>query len=1379
MADLRLKTVTIEGVLLNPTQELTIKSGDVRVTNTTISTSVLNGSLISNGGISINCTYDAISSTSGGALSVGGGLSVHNQTILGNNLILDSNSSVISVEGISEYRMFLDTINNKNFYISPNGITKRFNLYDTYCNINITTDSTNATSGAFIVNGGISINSTTNAVNSSNGGALTVGGGISIGGDSHLSKSLIIGELYNNNYGLLVRYTGNSQIALQNSSGTSTTTLNMDGNTLKISNAYNTLFNTTFGSFTFSNSSSGNTLFTINPNYSVFDKYVSITDTIESLNVTSASLIVTGGLSVKCTTDSISSTNGGGLSLGGGLAIAKKTYTGDSIGIELSNNNKNNKLMLYQIDSDLTQTDKFAGVGVTNGSLRFQLPDSSNDYVFYSSLTSGNASTEVFKIKGTNEVQFIGSQQKYSVIGGGSTTYDLSIQGQSLAEPSSVGFYTNDGDGGDNNDVKIFGLGLPNNVNNSEYFKIGWEFSNSQYVISTQNNGSGIERPIILQTNSNINQLSLITNGSISTSSTIPSSNSSSGSFILYGGLSINSTSDTTSLTSGGGITLNGGMSVKKSVYIGNTLNIYSTDGNIQLYSNTSGDLLLTNHSDNFIYAGNTTSQKYQGSLSLFTLNNNFSSNYEVLSLNVSNTNANAFYNINSQAGGTGVTKPLQINIGSNTGMFLDTSGRVGINTTSPTYQIDINGTVQANNYNYFNQLTVYSTLDATDEFTSGSLTVQGGASIVKSLFVGGDVVFTSTTESTSSSASLFLEGGLTITSIQDGTHGSGALTVAGGAYFGEEVHIEQDLWVYGSINGAEGAANSFAYITITATDEAINITTGCLITFGGITIQANTNSQSVTDGGSFLTLGGASIGKDMYIGGDLNNYGITSYYDTTNNLIKFYDTSNFTAFSIDRNTSTSDFSISRYNASGIFVEKSINIARTNGQITVNNSTASLNSTTGSIITNGGITINTTNTASDLSNGGGLTIYGGASINKNLLVDGDVVFSSTTASTSSNDGALIINGGVGITGNVNITGNTVITGDLTITGTTNNISTTNTLIADNILLLNSGPSGSSDAGFIIERYQLSNDSNGGDVVNDGSSYNFILDNQSGMTTTEIKLTTAASVVDDFYNGWWVKILTGFSAGQVRQITDYIGSTRVATIDAIWTTSNPSIGDSINLYNRSYTGLIWDEINDIFVLGTSALDPTTTLTFTEYSSLHADSAIFTSSINSINSSVGALVITGGVGIRETTDAISTISGGALTVAGGASILKKLYVGDTVIINGIDIQPNQFDLPTTTTFIAANNTTANIDLLLFDSTVWGADIYLSIRLVATSNLYSNYHLRIVNTTTTWELIDSYVGDQIVTFSITNGGQIQYTAQNFTGFTSLTFKYKVVTN
>jgi hypothetical protein len=64
--------------------------------------------------------------------------------------------------------------------------------------------------------------------------------------------------------------------------------------------------------------------------------------------------------------------------------------------------------------------------------------------------------------------------------------------------------------------------------------------------------------------------------------------------------------------------------------------------------------------------------------------------------------------------------------------------------------------------------------------------------------------------------------------------------------------------------------------------------------------------------------------------------------------------------------------------------------------------------------------------------------------------------------------------------------------------------------------------------------------------------------QAGAATT-ITLSTRASAVDDAYNNLYVAIIAGTGSGQIRQITDYVGSTKVATV-ATWTTNPDSTSE---------------------------------------------------------------------------------------------------------------------------------------------------------------------------------------------------------------------------
>ena len=1376
MSDIRLKKITVE-----PSNTLLIQNGNINITDTTLSNSALNGALIVNGGISINCSSDASSSTSGNALTIGGGLAVSKQTFLGNNFIMSNTASVFQINGISTNRMYLDTISNKHFYLSVDGISKQLDVYENYCSINTTVESVNSSIGALVIQGGIGINTTLDSINPSHGGALTVAGGVAVGGNVIFGKSLTSGQPSSGNPGIIVEYTGNNQINLYDQTRSTPASINMTNQTLNINNKNDIFLYTSSGNLEFLNNTSNSLIIT--PSQTILSGQLVLSNSTSSVNLTTGSLITIGGITIECSTDTTSYTSGGALTIAGGLGVSKKLLTGNTIGVEMGNNNKNNKIVLYQSSQDPTETLSFTGFGTTNGSLRLQIPSSSQDFTFF------NGISEVFRVMGTNTVQFVGLNQRYSIIGGGFSNTDLSFQGQSLGDSSSVNFYTHDGDSLDNNDLKIFGLGLPNNTSSSEYISIGWNTISSNYLISTNKTGSGINRSLVLQSGTNTNQIQLNTNGSVVVNGSINSSNSSTGGLVLYsGGLSIDNNTDASNFTQGGALTIAGGASIAKNIFIGNKVNINTSNGNITFGArNSQGDLLITIPTTNVMITPNDTLQ-HTTNFSLSTYSNSTIGN-EIFSIScnsttsstisTSSTNIIAPYNINSSNAGNGVLHPISISVsnsgGNLTQLLLSTNGNIGINNTSPNYTLDINGSFNSNGYSQMNELLISNSNLATTSSSSGSLTVLGGTSIAKNLIVAGNVQLLNTQNANESSGALILSGGMSIQSNQSATYGSGALTIVGGA------SISQDLYLGGNIYNTGGSAN-FSNFVINSTAPAINLTTGSIITKGGITIQCSQNSVNVSNGGSLLTPGGASIGRDVYIGGNVFNYGVSDYFTNNNNLINLYDTTNILRFSIDRNTSSNDFSISRYNSIGVFVEKSFNISNFTGIININNSTPSTNLNSSSVILQGGLNINCTVPATNLANGGSLTVQGGVSLNKNLFVGGDTIFSSTTISTSYNDGSVLMYGGVGIAGNLNVLGNTIVNGDFTVLGNTSSINSTNTVIKDNLIILNSGPSGIMDSGFLINRYQVDNNTGTGEVVNDNAKLSDTIPNQSGMNNNQIKFSTLTSSIDDYYKGWWIKITSGFSTNQVRQITSYSGASRVASVSSSWLNQNPALNDTISLYNKGYVGLVYSEINNYFQFGATTQDPgQTTVNFTDLMPISFSSALSNSTQNSTNSTTGGIVSTGGIGISCTTDASNITNGGALTVAGGASIAKTLYA-NILNVNGVNMTPSSGDILSSTSMTGAQNiiTPANLTGLTFGSGTWGFDIYLSAQIIATTSLYSNYWLRGVNKGGSWELVTNYVGDDLqIAFSITNLGQVQYTSSSYPGFVSLIFRFKAITN
>jgi hypothetical protein len=69
-------------------------------------------------------------------------------------------------------------------------------------------------------------------------------------------------------------------------------------------------------------------------------------------------------------------------------------------------------------------------------------------------------------------------------------------------------------------------------------------------------------------------------------------------------------------------------------------------------------------------------------------------------------------------------------------------------------------------------------------------------------------------------------------------------------------------------------------------------------------------------------------------------------------------------------------------------------------------------------------------------------------------------------------------------------------------------------------------------------------------------------------------------------------------------------------------------------------------------------------------VNSDLGIFSSSTQpSLNSTTGSLVFYGGVSIHNTSNAVSNVQGGALTVAGGASFRGDIYVDGNIYSNNI--------------------------------------------------------------------------------------------------------------
>ena len=1358
MADIRLKRITIEA----QQSPLIIQNGDVTINSTTTSDSILTGSFLTKGGISITASIDSNSSTSGGALTVGGGVGIMKNAYIGKDLVLDSTNSILQINGLSTHRLFLDTITNKNFYISPDGVNKRLELSDTSLQINISNPSTNSSTGALFVSGGISIGSTTNVSDSSNGGALTVAGGVSI------AKNInVVGTIETSN-GIIVN-SCEHQLTLNNSLNISSSTINVTGDHLNIHN---------FTGDIDILSSTGhivnlNQNLTINHTESIFSNRVLVADTTPFTNMSTSSMVINGGVSIANTTDAVSISDGA-LSVAGGASIHKHTFMGDSLSIDQSNSKKN-KIIL---SGNLTQSD-FTGFGNTEGSLVY----TASSHIFYT-----GSSDEIFKITGEGDIRLSGKTQPYTIVGGGKSDTDLSFQSGNPSENSSINFFTKDGTTTENNDICIFGLGLPSQTSNSEYLRVGWDSTNNYYEIGAKHSGTGILRDFVLGNEHVV----------IQTSGTILFNAQTTVDNIF----DIISTENSTGVSTGS-LRVAGGVTIKKDLFLGSDF-VLGSEVDYQMKMNTTlnnnfSTLTVTGSQNKYpslhiIGDTSVSSTVYPFDFSIYSLGNPNALNNESLQIS---TTTNGYY-IQTTREGMGFARFIDIHSLDNYNqLVLQTSGNVGVGLKDPIAKLDISGTLHCNDV-----VSLTSSIDSINSSTAslvmtggisimtssesesitngGSLTIAGGASIAKNVFIGGVTHFLDETPSTSYlQASVIIHGGLSIQNSENATNvgNGGGLSVAGGASVGG------DLYVGGSINGSGSSSSTYAYLTLTSVDDSINYSSGSLVTYGGITIQTDTNAIGLGTSGSLLAAGGASIAKDVYIGGNTYFSGVTNYKSITDNIINMYDNFNIRRFSINKSTVSQAFSISRYDSLGNHVERTFDISNSDGVVLFNNTTNSTSKNSASVVFLGGISIPNTSPAVTLENGGALTVAGGISIAKNVNIGGDIVIYSSTPSNNVSTGAVLISGGIGISGNVNVLGNTQIIGNLTVNGQTTSINAVNTVIKDNILVLNSGPSGSRDSGFVVQRYQQDNDTGAGDVVADSYPEIITLPNQSGMNSTQIKFSMSSSAIDDHYTGWWLKIQSGFSNNQIRKITSYNGTTKIATISSDWTIQNPSGGDNIYMYNKPFVGVFYNEINNRFEFGSTVQNPDqSNVVLSDYLPVYAGSAIYASTAESSNSSSGSILIAGGISISNTTDSSSITRGGTITTAGGGSIGKTLHVGERLYVNNTQMTPNSQDRFTSIIFTGQNNqsTFADITDLYFDNTIWGFDIYLCAKILASSNLYTNFHIRGINKNGSWEIIKTYVGnDTGIQFHITDFGQLQYTTPDFSEFISCQFKYRAFVN
>ena len=583
--------------------------------------------------------------------------------------------------------------------------------------------------------------------------------------------------------------------------------------------------------------------------------------------------------------------------------------------------------------------------------------------------------------------------------------------------------------------------------------------------------------------------------------------------------------------------------------------------------------------------------------------------------------------------GGIGITGNLYVD---GTISLNEPSGNINFDSTQPsssytTGAIFITG-----------GLGISTTVNSSSITAGGGLSIAGGGAFAKDVYIGGQTFIINTSPTTSSqTASLVVYGGMGINDKILSRSDSSQIQIA------PKTNGLSTEIVFYSLNNFASNIDSGTSWKIGQSIDAIgsgnfgisnsNIGLVFSISYNGTTnfknplnILDSTNSLDIDNGGSFTISGGASIKKDVYIGGtcQIDNLSIVSTKD------------------------------------------------------------SVNTTTGAIVSSGGITINNTTESLSSTQGGSILTRGGVSIGKSLFVggpimkipDGDISSRPNPAKlgyirynteTQQFEGYGPGNAWGSLGGVIDIAQTTKVLASETPNVTDGNLyfytigsermrinSSGNIGIgtsAPNYKLDVNGTFGVSDGIYVTGDSQLTGSVTIGELLsNFSTSGSIFVTGESILNTLNV---TGSSL---FHNAVTIGSLYVINQSVLLNVScGSMNASGTNTIGNIYTTGgNVGINTTDPNYQVDVNGSM-RVVTDLYINGSISGTNSTFATLT-----------LTSTNPSISTSDGSLLAYGGITIGCTVDAISVTNGGSLLTNGGAAVGKMLFVGDSVnVINNI--------------------------------------------------------------------------------------------------------------